>query len=280
MLRGKYRLHDIAQRIDRDKSTIIRWEKQGLISQAKRDSRGWRYYSSSEVKKIVNQAKLTNYFQDKEKLAALTDTKAKKISYASVTGVVLFMLYSLLNLSLVNVMASETATTTVYVTISAGILDVVDSSSSISFDSALNFSFSAQTATMTKLPSFRVQDARGSFAGWGVDLSSTDWKSGEDVMQLDYDGSGTTGDYGQLCVIVANGAISQFDTNGADTTGNARGTDACFSSTSAVTAIDLYDFSNPNGGGDYFITDFKLEQFIPSSPTSQSYTTTITLTTS
>ena len=176
--------------------------------------------------------------------------------------------------------ADETATTTVFNTVSAGILDVVEASSSASFDSSVSFSFSAQTSTMTALPSFRVQDARGSFAGWGVDLSATDWKSGEDVMQLDYAGSGTNDDSGQLCLVVTNGAISVFDTNGAGTTGATKGSTACFSTTSGITAIDIYDFSAPNGGGDYFITDFTLEQYIPGSPTAQSYTTTIILTTS
>ena len=31
MLLGKYRINDIARKIDRDKSTIIRWEEQDLI---------------------------------------------------------------------------------------------------------------------------------------------------------------------------------------------------------------------------------------------------------
>lgn len=59
----KYRLKDIQERIDRDKSTLIRWEKEGLIQTAKRDSRGWRYYSREEVMDIVNKVLSTNYFR-------------------------------------------------------------------------------------------------------------------------------------------------------------------------------------------------------------------------
>jgi DNA-binding transcriptional MerR regulator len=60
----KYRLKDIQERIDRDKSTLIRWEKEGLIHKAKRDSRGWRYYSKDEVMAIVNRVLTTDYFRN------------------------------------------------------------------------------------------------------------------------------------------------------------------------------------------------------------------------
>jgi len=60
----KYRLKDIQERIDRDKSTLIRWEKEGLIHKAKRDSRGWRYYSREEVMSIVNKVLSTDYFRN------------------------------------------------------------------------------------------------------------------------------------------------------------------------------------------------------------------------
>jgi DNA-binding transcriptional MerR regulator len=59
----KYRLKDIQEKIDRDKSTLIRWEKEGLIHKAKRDSRGWRYYSGEEVKDIVSRVLNTDYFR-------------------------------------------------------------------------------------------------------------------------------------------------------------------------------------------------------------------------
>ena len=59
----KYRLKDIEDKIDRDKTTLIRWEKDGLIPRAKRDSRGWRYYSQEQVQNIVNNVLSTDYFR-------------------------------------------------------------------------------------------------------------------------------------------------------------------------------------------------------------------------
>lgn len=60
----KYRIKDIQDKIDRDKTTLIRWEKEGLIPQAKRDSRGWRYYSKNEVKNIIDMVLSTDYFRN------------------------------------------------------------------------------------------------------------------------------------------------------------------------------------------------------------------------
>jgi predicted site-specific integrase-resolvase len=60
----KYRLKDIEEKIDRDKTTLIRWEKAGLIPRAKRDSRGWRYYSKDQVQNIVNKVLNTDYFRN------------------------------------------------------------------------------------------------------------------------------------------------------------------------------------------------------------------------
>ena len=80
-----------------------------------------------------------------------------------------------------------------YTTVTGGILDVtnVSSSESLNGGTALSFSFTAQTAAIAALGSIQVQDARGTNGGWGVDLSATDWKSGEDVPQLDYNGTGS-----------------------------------------------------------------------------------------
>ena len=60
----KYRIKDIEEKIDRDKTTLIRWEKEGLIPKAKRDSRGWRYYSNEQVKDIVNKVLSSDYFRN------------------------------------------------------------------------------------------------------------------------------------------------------------------------------------------------------------------------
>ncbi len=275
MFNGKYRIHYIAQKIDRDKSTIIRWEKLGLIPEAKRDSRGWRYYSKGEVEKVIRIIRETNYFQNLEKFHE-SGGKIKKMSYGVVAGVVVLMLYSLLSLNLLKVFANETATTTMYSTVTAGVMDVTLTSSSQSFNegAALSFSFTAQTTAIAAMGAFQLQDARGANTGWGVDLSATDWKSGQDVMQLDYNGTGADTNLGKMCLITTSGAIKS--SGGAAITGNDKGDEGCFSAT--VSSIDIYDFIAPNGGGQYWITDFRLEQYIPTNPTAQVYTTTLTYT--
>ena len=48
-----YKMNDLAKELDRDKSTLLRWEKEGIIPLAKRDSRGWRVYSSEDFQNIV-----------------------------------------------------------------------------------------------------------------------------------------------------------------------------------------------------------------------------------
>jgi DNA-binding transcriptional MerR regulator len=63
MIEERYYLNTILKRIDRNKTTLIRWESQGLIPKAKRDSRGWRYYSKEEVEKILDLIKKTDYFR-------------------------------------------------------------------------------------------------------------------------------------------------------------------------------------------------------------------------
>lgn len=64
MLAGYYRLNDILSRLDRNKTTVLRWEKMGLIPEARRDSRGWRCYTAEEVEHIIKLVKRTNYFRN------------------------------------------------------------------------------------------------------------------------------------------------------------------------------------------------------------------------
>jgi DNA-binding transcriptional MerR regulator len=59
---GHYRVNDIARRVDRSHMTIIRWEDEGLIPKALRDSRGWRSYTKNQVDDIVKLIKKTGHF--------------------------------------------------------------------------------------------------------------------------------------------------------------------------------------------------------------------------
>jgi hypothetical protein len=63
MIAGHYRLEDILREIDRNKTTLIRWEDEGLIPKAQRDSRGWRCYTPEQVEEIIRLVKQTDYFR-------------------------------------------------------------------------------------------------------------------------------------------------------------------------------------------------------------------------
>ena len=274
MLNGKfYQVNDIASIVDRDKTTIIRWEKEGLLPKAQRDSRGWRVYSGREFRKIVALIQKTDYFQNPQ---ALDKSQRLRVgSLSAVACVALLMVVNLFGLGFQNVKAFTNQTTTMFTTVNAGILDVVSASSSNSF-SAVSVSFTAQTSTASRMGAFRISDARGSGAGWTVNLAANDWKSGEDVMQLDYNSTGSDGNLGKMCLIVSSGAIASVA--GQSTSNITKGSLDCFSA--SVSQIDIYTAASSFGKGDYWITDFALEQFIPSNPTAQSYTTTIVLTVS
>ena len=64
MLAGYYHLQDILREIDRNKTTVIRWEEEGLIPKARRDSRGWRCYTKDQVEEILHLVKTTDYFRE------------------------------------------------------------------------------------------------------------------------------------------------------------------------------------------------------------------------
>jgi len=59
-----YKIKDLALRLDRSILTIKRWEKQGLIPKARKDSRGWRIYTEAEVRDILRLVQATNYFRN------------------------------------------------------------------------------------------------------------------------------------------------------------------------------------------------------------------------
>jgi DNA-binding transcriptional MerR regulator len=59
-----YKIKDVALRLDRSILTIKRWEKQGLLPKARKDSRGWRVYTEAEVQAILQKVRETNYFRN------------------------------------------------------------------------------------------------------------------------------------------------------------------------------------------------------------------------
>ena len=194
------------------------------------------------------------------------------VAYAVAGLAFLLITLNLFNLGQKVTQAFTNQTTTLFQTVNAGILDVVSASSSQAFG-AVNYSFSAQSTT-GNLGAFRVEDARGSGAGWVVNLSGNDWKSGEEIEEMDYNGLGSNDDTGKLCFLVSNGSI--LSNSGQDTTNITKGALDCFSA--SLTSIDIYTADSSYGKGNYWIKEFTLEQRIPTSPTSGEYTTTIVLT--
>ena len=63
-----YKIGDLALRLDRSILTIKRWEKQGLIPKARKDSRGWRIYTEDEVQAILKKVRESNYFRTVEEV--------------------------------------------------------------------------------------------------------------------------------------------------------------------------------------------------------------------
>lgn len=54
------RVKDVEKIIDRDRNTILRWEREGLIPHPQKDSRGWRFYTTADIaiiKKFMQKLK-------------------------------------------------------------------------------------------------------------------------------------------------------------------------------------------------------------------------------
>ncbi len=175
---------------------------------------------------------------------------------------------------------ASTNTVNAFTTVTAGVLQTTSASTSNSF-TGVNVLFTSQTATMPDLGAMRVSDARGSGAGWTMALSAVAWNEANNngggnvhTNQLDYNGTGSDGNLGKMCIITSAGQIRSQA--GANTTGITKGSLACFSA--SVNSLSIYTAAGGSGKGDYWITDFSLQQFIPSNPTAQNLTTTLTLT--
>jgi DNA-binding transcriptional MerR regulator len=46
------RVKDVEKMIDRDRNTILRWEREGRIPHPQKDSRGWRFYTEGDIQII------------------------------------------------------------------------------------------------------------------------------------------------------------------------------------------------------------------------------------
>ena len=59
-----YRIGELARELDRSTLTIKKWEAIGVIPEAKRDSRGWRYYTRDDINEIKSGIKIQPLTRD------------------------------------------------------------------------------------------------------------------------------------------------------------------------------------------------------------------------
>jgi DNA-binding transcriptional MerR regulator len=57
-----FRIGEVAKELDRSPLTVKKWEESGLIPKAKRDSRGWRYYTEADIIDIKKLLVENDYF--------------------------------------------------------------------------------------------------------------------------------------------------------------------------------------------------------------------------
>ncbi|MDP3785154.1 MAG: MerR family transcriptional regulator, partial [bacterium] len=71
-----YRLIDLVRRLDRNKNTLLRWEAEGKVPKARRDSRGWRYYTPEDFEFIVKLIR-EKYFNGEEHVTYFNSKETK-----------------------------------------------------------------------------------------------------------------------------------------------------------------------------------------------------------
>ena len=55
------RVKDVERIIDRDRNTILRWEREGKIPHPQKDSRGWRFYREKDIEVIKKFMKVLDH---------------------------------------------------------------------------------------------------------------------------------------------------------------------------------------------------------------------------
>lgn len=266
-IKDSYRLGDILRKIDRNKTTLIRWEEEGLIPRAKRDSRGWRYYTQADVDKIVGLILTTDYFR---KPFNRQQKRARVLVRAAVAVVVGLIV---VNLGIIGYHQALADTETLSLTINAGSL-TTDCSASATF-TAVTYSFTAQSASLTTLSGIQVEDTRGANGdGWTLNATAADWARGGGGS-MDYDGTGTDTGTGKLCLLVGDGA--RYSVAGASTATVTLGATDCFASGTTTIDVGTAAAEYQRGDGRYWLVDIPGGQYVPAQQQAGTYTATLTL---
>ncbi len=263
--RDVYKINDLVKALDRDKTTILRWEKQGLIPKAKRDSRGWRYYTEDEYFTIVKKVKETNYFNRR--------IMAVVVSLIIVVNIFAFLVISKFALSNANLNANLNVT--------AGTLTVTASSTAQAFTNVA-YSFSAQSSTATAVGGVGVSDTRGGNGTWTFNLSCNDgagecmWRGQKEQdrfqQHIGIAGGANASASGIFCVdftswrcVKASGPQA-CSGNVTLSTGY-----KCFASTKA----DITLATGATANGEYWFAEANWQQGDPAAVSASNYTTTM-----
>lgn len=270
--KSKFRVTDLTRAVDRDKTTLLRWEKLGLIPAAKRDSRGWRFYTEEDFSTIIRKVRESNFFRRGPvlPLMALLASGLLTLSLFSFTR----FAYSNTNLNM-------------NLNIAAGTLSVTASTTVETF-SDLTYSFSSQTSTSVDVESVRIQDARGGAGSWTFNASCSDnstagcyWQgqTRKDRFKLNDDigdGFDPPSTSGKLCIEMSAGGVNpdfRCLSNGGDTCGDVTLTTAyrCFTATTEITVA-----TGASANGDYFLAEWDWAAGVPGKVSASVYTTVIT----
>lgn len=272
MEKSKFRVNDLTKAVDRDKTTLLRWEKLGLIPAAKRDNRGWRYYTPDEFAEIIRKVRESNFFRRGPFLPLVT-------LFASGLMTVSLLYFTQF--------AYSNANLNMNLNVAAGTLSVTASSTVETFGD-LTYSFTNQTTTSVDVESVRVQDARGGAGSWTFNVSCNDnttagcyWQgqTGFDRFQLNNDmgdGFDPPSTSGKLCVEMSSGGTNpdfRCLSNAGDGCGEVTLTTAyrCFTA-----ATDITVATGASANGDYFLAEWDWAQGVPGKASASVYTTVIT----
>ena len=264
---SRFRVNDLTKAVDRDKTTLLRWEKQGLIPKAKRDSRGWRYYTEHEFGELIQKIRESAFYRRGPLLPTLVLLASVLTTFSLLT----FTRYAFSNADL-----------NMNLNVAAGTLAVTASSTVETFG-AVTYSFSNQTTTSTNVESVNIQDARGGAGSWTFNVSCDDnasdcyWQGAteKDRFQADADmgSNDPASTSGKLCVNkTAGGGFRCLSSSGdgCDTV-TLTATYACF-----TTATDLTAATGSSANGNFYLAEWDWDQGVPAKASASVYTLGIT----
>ena len=265
-----YKMNDLAKELDRDKSTLLRWEKEGIIPLAKRDSRGWRFYSSEDFQNIV---KIVRESRDANRRLA-------GILAVCIIAINVIAFFTITKSALGN------ANMNANLNIQQGSLTVYASSTLASF-SNITYSFSAQTSTLTDMGQGNggggvgIADLRGTSGSWTFNISCADspsdcmWRGSTENDRFSmHKGAAATSEAstsGIICFNLANNrCVSQAGQACSYVT-----TQTSYSCIN-LSKTDVTMASSAGGGlGEYWFAEQDWAQAVPGRASASVYTTTL-----